>query len=110
MEIVVSMESESLSIPVDNPFQLDIDDAVGKIEGFVSSKGTSLNGLNIKVLLPKMVRGIAGCERGCPADAMYFVSEGFMNFKLDYIEGGILTANAVTQNGKELSIKMFPDF
>ena len=57
-----------------------------------------------------MVRGIAGCERGCPADAKEFVRRGFKEFSLAYVEGGILTAKAVIGNNKELSIKMFPDF
>ncbi len=110
MEIDVSMENDSLSIPVENPFHLDLDAIMWKIDHFVSSKGAGLNGLDIKGLLPGMVRGVAGCEEGCPANALDFVDSGFKDFALSYIEGGILSAKAVMENGKELAIKMFPDF
>ncbi len=55
-------------------------------------------------------RGIAGCESGCPADALSFISEGFKNFELIYIDGGILTAKAITEKEKTISLKMFPHF
>lgn len=110
MELDVSIDKDSLSIPINNPFRLDVDAIVEKIESFVSSKGLKLNGIDIKGLLPKMVRGIAGCEGGCPANALELVSSGFRNFDLAYIEGGILTAKAELENGKVLNLKMFPDF
>lgn len=110
MELDVSMDNDSLAIPIDNPFHMDMDAIMGKIESFAASKGGTLEGLNIKGLLPKMVRGIAGCENGCPSDAMSIVSAGFNNFDLKYIEGGILTAKAVIENGKEFHLRMFPDF
>lgn len=110
MELDVRLEKESLSIPITNPFKLDVDSVTAQIEGFISSKGGSLSGLDVKNLIPKMVRGIAGCEAGCPANAMEVVSTGYMNFDLAYIEGGILIATAKTEEGKELSLKMFPDF
>ena len=47
---------------------------------------------------------------GCPADAKGFVSRGFQNFRLEYIEGGILSAKAQATDGKELQIRMFPEF
>src|SRR3990172_6701787 len=110
MEIDISIDRESLTIPVENPFQLDLDGLVERVEAFVASKGIRLIGLDVKGLIPRMVRGIAGCERGCPADAKDFVKRGYKNFSLAYVEGGILTAKAIMENGKELSIKMFPDF
>jgi hypothetical protein len=110
MEISVSIENESMSIPIDNPYRMDIDAVLKQIEVFVSSKGAGLNGIDVKGLIPKMVKGIAGCERGCPADAKQFVHKGFNNFELAYIEGGILMARAIIEHGKELHIKMFPDF
>ena len=110
MEIDVRMENDSLSILVDNPFKLELDAIVREIEHFVSSKGAAPDGLDIRGLIPKMVRGVAGCEEGCPANAQQFVENGFRNFSLVYIEGGILSAKAFTGDGKELSIKMFPDF
>ncbi len=110
MELDVSDGSKSLSIPIENPFQLDIDATVSKIESFLSAQGASASGMDLRGLLPKMVKGIAGCEGGCPADAKSFVSRGFKNFKLAYIEGGILEARVVTENGKNIAFKMFPDF
>lgn len=110
MELAVSIGNDSLSIPIANPFHIDLETIMLKIEDLASSNGTKLNGLDVKGLIPKMVRGIAGCESGCPADAKGLVSAGFRNFKLEYVEGGILTAKAATQNGKGLSLKMFPDF
>lgn len=110
MELDISMDNDSLSIPINNPFRLDVDSIAEKIEAFASSKGVRLNGLDIKGLLPRMVRGIAGCEGGCPANALELVGIGFKNFELAYIEGGILTAKVVLENGKVLYFKMFPDF
>lgn len=110
MELDVKLGKDSLSIPVENPFQLDLGAILRKIEVFSLSKGANLAGLDIKGLLPGMVRGIAGCEAGCPADAKNFASKGFGNFKLAYIEGGIITANTVLENGDYFSLKLFPDF
>lgn len=110
MELDIRIDNDSLSIPVANPFQLDLKTIMLRIEDFASSSGTRLNGLDIRGLLPKMVRGIAGCESGCPADAKGLASAGFGNFKLKYVEGGILTAEALTADGKKLSLKIFPDF
>ncbi|GER92490.1 hypothetical protein A45J_0206 [hot springs metagenome] len=110
MELDVSIDKDSISIPISNPFHLDIDAILKKIEDFVSSKGLNLNDVDIKGLLPKMVRGIAGCEGGCPANALELVRNGFNNFDLTYIEGGILSAKTELENGSVLNLKMFPDF
>jgi hypothetical protein len=110
MELDISAEGKSLSIPIDNPFHLDIDATVAQIESFVYCQGATAGALDVRGLLPKLVKGIAGCEGGCPADAKSLVSRGFKNFKLAYIEGGILEARVVTDNGKNVAIKMFPDF
>lgn len=110
MELDVNVAGKSLAITIDNPFHLDIDATVKQIESFLSAQGTPANGLDIRGLVPKLVKGIAGCEGGCPADAKGLVSRGFKNFKLAYIEGGILEACAVTENGKNVAFKMFPNF
>ncbi len=110
MELDVRVGNKSFSIPIDDPFHLDVDSLVSQIDTFLSSEGAGETGLDIRGLLPKMVKGIAGCESGCPANAKSFVSRGFTNFKLDYIEGGILQARTSLKNGKDLSLKMFPDF
>ena len=110
MELDVNVAGKSLAITIDNPFHLDIDATVKQIESFLSAQGTPSNGLDIRGLVPKLVKGIAGFEGGCPADAKSLVSRGFKNFKLAYIEGGILEARAVMKNGKNVAFKMFPDF
>jgi hypothetical protein len=110
MELDVKIAGNSLSIPIPDPFRLDLESAVAKIESFLSAQGATAAGLDFRGLLPKLIKGIAGCESGCPADAQRFVTRGFTNFKLAYIEGGILQAQAKTENGKDVSLRMFPDF
>ena len=110
MELVISFGNDSISISIDNPFQCDQDLLMGKLQEFLSFHGAGLDGLDIRSLIPMMIKGIAGCERGCPADAKGFVSRGFQNFELQYIEGGILSAKAALSTGGFLILKMFPDF
>jgi hypothetical protein len=110
MELDVRVGSKSLAIPIADPFRLDLESMVSQIESFCAAQDAVSNGLDFRALLPKMVKGIAGCEGGCPADAQRFVARGFTNFKLAYIEGGILQAQAKTENGKDLALRMFPDF
>jgi len=110
VELDIKIGDESLSIPIDKPFQLELDSMMKEIQDFASSKGVDPGSLDIKGLIPKMVKGIAGCEKGCPADAKGLVSRGVRDFALEYIEGGILSATAKTKDGTVVSIKMFPDF
>ena len=110
MELDVRMNKESLSITIENPFRLNLDALVGKIETFIASGGAELKDLDLRGLLPRMVKGIAGCEAGCPSDARSVVQKGHRNFTLEYIEGGILSATAQLGQGKTLSLKLFPDF
>lgn len=110
MELDVSLGNESLSIPISDPFQIDINALAEQVENFIASKGEKIDDIDVKGLIPKMVRGIAGCEGGCPSNALELVDKGFKDFKLAYIDGGILTAKAVIGNGREISFKMFPDF
>ena len=110
MELDIKISSDSLSIPISNPFKLELDYMMHKIMDFASSRGINLDNLDIRGLIPKMVKGIAGCERGCPSDAKGLVSRGVSDFKLEYIEGGILSATTKTADGTVIFIKMFPDF
>jgi len=110
MEFEVKLNGKSLSIPIENPFKIDIEATAKRIESFMTEAGSLSRGLDFNGLLPKMIRGVAGCENGCPADARKLVARGFSNFKLDYIEGGILLAECPTADGKSLVIKLFPDF
>jgi hypothetical protein len=57
-----------------------------------------------------MVRGVAGCEGGCPSNARSLVRAGFRDYHLDYVEGGILTAAREVAPGERLVIKIFPEF
>ncbi len=110
MELDVRLDKESLSITIPDPFHLDLDSIEGKISSFLASREADLQGLDIRGLLPRMVKGIAGCEAGCPSDAMSVVKKGFQNFKLAYIEGGILTATSELAQGRTFALKLFPDF
>jgi len=67
-------------------------------------------GHDFRGLIPKMIKGIAGCENGCPSDAKRLVSRGVKGFELEYIEGGILSARTYLKNGGTLYLKLFPDF
>ena len=99
-----------MSIPVDSPFHPDLDSMMKQINDFSSSQGASVGSLDIRGLIPKMIKGIAGCEKGCPADAKGLVTRGVSGFALEYIEGGILSAIATTADGTVIFLKMFPDF
>jgi hypothetical protein len=69
-----------------------------------------VDGLALEELLPRMVRGVAGCESGCPANAKSLVRSGFRDYRLEYIDGGILTAARDVAPGERLEIKIFPEF
>ncbi|PIX87556.1 MAG: hypothetical protein COZ31_09790, partial [Nitrospirae bacterium CG_4_10_14_3_um_filter_44_29] len=61
MEISVGVGSDSISIAVENPFHINLDSVVGQIVEFCSLKGAALNSVDVRGLIPQMVRGIAGC-------------------------------------------------
>ena len=69
-----------------------------------------VNSLDIPGLLPKLIRGVVGCEQGCPANAKELVEQGYRDYQLKYVEGGILTATQHIAEGSILTIKLFPDF
>jgi hypothetical protein len=110
MELDVRINGNGISIGIENPYRLDLDGIVGRIDQLFTSRGAKATGLDIKGLLPRMVKGIAGCEAGCPANAKSLVERGYENFTLQYVEGGILTATAKTPEGENISLKLFPDF
>ena len=110
MLLDVTLGNDSISIDIEDPFHADIDSIVEKVRGFTESRDMPLHDIDVAGLVPKMIRGIAGCEGGCPANALDFVERGFRNFKLKYIEGGILAASLDIETGKSLQFKMFPDF
>ena len=110
MVLDVMVNNSSISIQIGNPFHPDLDAIMGQIERAASSHATDISNLDIRGLIPRMIEGIAGCERGCPANAKGFVARGFKSFTLRYIEGGILSAHAFVGEGKAVALKMFPDF
>ncbi len=110
MEIDVSIGKESLSLTIENPHRVDVSSVVEKIVDFGKKFAVDLTGLGIEHLVSRMVRGVAGCENGCPANAKALVSEGVGVFNLSYIEGGILSAVHTLGNGMSLSLKIFPEF
>jgi hypothetical protein len=110
MDIDVKIDKESLNINIDNPYRFDISRVTKNIIDFGKKTGVDLSQLKIDKLILKMIRGVAGCEEGCPADAKSLVREGFENFAISYVEGGILTAVHTLENGKPLEVKVFPEF
>jgi hypothetical protein len=110
MDINVSIGNESLTIKVENPHRFNVSRVIGSIVDFGLKFGIDLAGLKIERLIPRMIRGVAGCEGGCPADAKNLVRQGFGDFRLSYIEGGILSAVCTLENGKPLNLKIFPEF
>lgn len=110
MLLDVIINKDSLSITITDPFRADLDGILSQINRFASSKETDLTRLDIRGLIPKMIKGISGCEKGCPANAKDLVSRGVKDFELQYIEGGILSARATVGDDKQIFLKMFPDF
>lgn len=110
MVLDVIIDNASVSVQIDKPFQPDYDAINSRIEEFALSKETDISAFDVSGLIPKMIKGIAGCERGCPANAKGLVSSGYKGFDLQYVEGGILTASIKTREGSTFCLKMFPDF
>jgi hypothetical protein len=110
MDIDVNVDGKSLTLNIENPFRIDMDGIMSRIIEFGRSSGVDLSLCGIDELIPRMIKGVAGCEAGCPADARSVVREGFRNYRLSYVEGGILTAEDKLENGVPLVIKVFPEF
>ncbi len=109
MELTVTIDNDSISIPMPNPFKVDLQTVEGKIKDFIKSKDIEYDKIDINGLISRMIRGVAGCEKGCPANALDLVQRGFKGFKLSYVDGGILTAS-LEDSGKTIYFRMFPDF
>lgn len=110
MVLDVIINNVSVSVQIDKPFQPDLNAIHSQIERFASSKGIDIADLDVKGLILKMIRGIVGCERGCPANAKNLESSGHKGFEVRYVEGGILTAHILTAEGGIFDLKIFPDF
>ncbi|QWR78651.1 hypothetical protein [Candidatus Magnetomonas plexicatena] len=110
MELDVTIGSKSLGVDIENPYKFDARTATEKIVHFGRENGVDISELKIDSLIAKMIKGVAGCEHGCPSDAKGLVSRGFGDFKLDYIDGGILSAVHELNDGKSVTLKLFPGF
>ena len=110
MELEVRVNDKSISITISDPYRPDIAGMSDQINKFASENGVSVNSLDIPGLLPKLIRGVVGCEQGCPANARDFVAQGYRKYTLNYVEGGILTAEQHIAENDVLTIKLFPDF
>ena len=110
MDIDISINGDSYSFDVENPHRFDVSEVLGDIVDFGNKNGVDLAPYELDKLIPLMIRGVAGCEAGCPSDAMGVARRGFGNFKIAYVEGGILTATQILENGNPLEVKIFPDF
>jgi hypothetical protein len=106
----VVIDNASVTIQIDKPFKPDLNDIIAQIEGFAFLKQADISALDVRGLIPIMINGIAGCERGCPANAHGLVFSGYKDFDVQYVEGGILTAQIITREGRVFYLKMFPDF
>jgi len=110
MDIDVSIGRESITINIENPYRFDMSQIMKAIVDFGLNLGADLKEMEIDVLIKNMVKGVAGCEGGCPANAKAVVRAGFGRFKLSFIDGGILSAKCALDNGIPLEIKIFPEF
>ncbi len=110
MDIDIMKGTETFTIHIDNPFSFNVNYTVEKILDFAKKAGIDLSGRELEDLIARMVKGIAGCEHGCPADALSLVRSGFGEFKLAYIDGGILSAQFTDGDRDPLEIRIFPGF
>lgn len=110
MDIDIRLNGKALNLSVENPHRVNMNEIMQDIIAFGNSSGTDISALDIEQLVPRMIRGVAGCEGGCPADAKNLVKKGFGEFHLAYIEGGILSARRTLDDTSSIEIRIFPDF
>ncbi|NOY64307.1 MAG: hypothetical protein GXO97_02755 [Nitrospirae bacterium] len=110
MEIEFEIQGNTFSKSTENPFSLDTRKLVEEFKNYLSDKNIDIEDIDLEGLIPRMIKGVFGCEEGCPADAKRLVAEGYDGFKLEYIEGGILKAEYDMGDSITLSVKVFPDF
>ena len=77
MVLDAMIDGDSLTIDIADPFHPDLVALVSRIGQFFHSKGADISGLDVSELILRIIKGIAGCEKGCPADANGIVSRGF---------------------------------
>lgn len=94
-------------ISFDDLERAEVSEIAEKIGEVTGQYGVSISNLDVVGLVPKMIRGVFGCQHGCPGDAKGVASAGHSHFNLEYVEGGILSATAKDQS---FSINVFPEF
>ncbi|RMF81484.1 MAG: hypothetical protein D6739_09200 [Nitrospirae bacterium] len=110
MEFDIRFQGRSLPLKVEDPYRFDAQQLAEEVHTFLDGAAREAGELHLAELLPRMVRGVAGCEAGCPADAKHLVRTGFRDYELAYVDGGILTARRDLAPGAPLEIRLFPDF
>ena len=110
MEIDVTIGEDSINLNVSDPYGFKTSGDSKSIIDFGRKLGVDMVGIEVDKLIPRMIRGVAGCEGGCPADAQSLVKDGFGRFDLSYIEGGILSAVCGLEDGTSVSVRIFPEF
>lgn len=110
MDVDISIGAETLSVHIKDPYRFDASLVKENVKNLENKSGVDLSAYRLDGLIERMVRGVAGCEGGCPSDAKGLVREGFGDFSLSYVEGGILSAEQKLGSGHSLTVKIFPDF
>jgi hypothetical protein len=110
MELDIRMGDDTISITIRDPYRPDLSGISDRIRTLLAARGGDGDGPDVDGLIPLMIRGVVGCEEGCPANAKELVERGYKDFSLEYIEGGILQAVSALRDGRVLSIRLFPDF
>jgi hypothetical protein len=110
MDIEIKINDASMGLEIENPHRVDLNAVMAKVEAFAKTAGAALPYSDVMKLIPRMIKGVKGCEGGCPSDARSLARNGFLSYKIEYVEGGILTATRKLDDGNILVIKIFPDF
>lgn len=110
MDVDIGIGGQTLTVHISDPRRFDPSVVTNKVKDLQQRSGVDLAELQVERLIERMIRGVAGCEGGCPADAKGLVREGFGKFNLSYVEGGILSAVQKLKDDQSLTVKVFPDF
>lgn len=91
------------TIPLPNPHHTDAGELAEKVRDITSQYGLNIEKLDVVGLIPRMIKGVSGCERGCAGNAKGLVADGHPGFELEYGDG-ILTAK-----GGGLTLRLYPE-
>jgi hypothetical protein len=110
MELDVRLDDRAIGVSISDPYHPDIDGIMRQISAFLEEQGMGELQNDVAGLLPLLIRGVVGCEEGCPANAKDLVEQGYGDFTLRYVEGGILTAQRHLDGDRNLTLNLFPEF